>query len=311
MNEKCLHEVADPTIRLSRERPTLIFCPGVAHAHALAKVINNYHDNNTVAAAIDGTTPSDIRAKILRDFHEGKLHFLTNVGVLTEGVDIPPISCIANCRPTKSRTLYQQCIGRSTRLYPGKKNALVLDFTDASQQHQLASTFDILDGNMDLEVKARAEKLSDNDPDLTATDALDQATSQLAEEKRAKLIAQTQFHVVEIDTLDLLGVRLRPGRWGGTESTDGQHYRLKQAGFFHPEEFDKGEASQIIHAVDVRREAGLCTIKMAKVLARAGLNPDVPYKIAHQQIGFLESRRYRLTPQEREFAKQMGGRQAA
>jgi len=310
INEKCLHEVVDPTLRLAGTRPTLIFCPGVRHAHAIAALINTYAEQ-TVAAAIDGQTSKEERPKILHAFHTGELQFLANVDVLTEGVDIPPIACIANCRPTKSRTRYVQAVGRGTRLSPGKQNLLVLDFTDASQQHQLASTFDILDGNMDLEVKARAEQLSDADPEMTATDALDMATSQLADEKRVKLIAQTQFQVIEIDTLDLLGVRLRPGRWGGIESTGPQLEMLTKAGIAHPERFDKGESHQVISAIVQRREAGLCTIKMAKVLAKHGLNPDVSFAVAHQQIDFIASRRWNLSPQDREIAKQLGGRVAA
>jgi ATP-dependent helicase IRC3 len=57
---------------------------------------------------------------------------LTNVAVLTEGFDDPGVSCIAMARPTRSEGLYAQCIGRGTRLAPGKKDCLILDFVDLS-----------------------------------------------------------------------------------------------------------------------------------------------------------------------------------
>ena len=57
---------------------------------------------------------------------------LTNVGVLTEGFDDPGVSCIAMARPTKSESLYAQCVGRGARLAPGKKDCIVLDFVDLS-----------------------------------------------------------------------------------------------------------------------------------------------------------------------------------
>jgi hypothetical protein len=52
--------------------------------------------------------------------------------VLTEGFDDPGVSCIAMARPTRSAGLYAQCVGRGTRLHPGKKNCLILDFADLS-----------------------------------------------------------------------------------------------------------------------------------------------------------------------------------
>ena len=67
--------------------------------------------------------------KVLRT---GRIQVITNVGVLTEGFDDPGGSCIAMARPTRSEGLYAQCVGRGTRLFPGKKNCLILDFVDLS-----------------------------------------------------------------------------------------------------------------------------------------------------------------------------------
>ena len=62
----------------------------------------------------------------------GKTQVICNVGVLTEGYDNPATSCIIMARPTKSQALFIQCIGRGTRLYPGKRNCLILDVADVS-----------------------------------------------------------------------------------------------------------------------------------------------------------------------------------
>jgi len=53
--------------------------------------------------------------------------------VLTEGFDDPGVSCVAMARPTRSEGLYAQCVGRGTRLHPGKKDCLILDFVDLSE----------------------------------------------------------------------------------------------------------------------------------------------------------------------------------
>jgi hypothetical protein len=76
--------------------------------------------------------PSEARAQALADFRAGRTQALTNVGVLTEGFDDPGVSCVAMARPTRSEGLYAQCVGRGTRLHPGKEDCLVLDFVDLS-----------------------------------------------------------------------------------------------------------------------------------------------------------------------------------
>jgi hypothetical protein len=57
--------------------------------------------------------------------------------LLTEGFDAPDIDAILMSRPTKSKGLYTQCVGRGLRLAPGKKECLLLDFVDISRKHDL------------------------------------------------------------------------------------------------------------------------------------------------------------------------------
>ena len=52
---------------------------------------------------------------------------LVNCGVFTEGTDIPNIDCVLLARPTKSRNLLVQMIGRGMRLHPGKINCHIID----------------------------------------------------------------------------------------------------------------------------------------------------------------------------------------
>ena len=121
--------VARSIQELARDRRTIAFCVTVNHAKHLAHALNAL---GVVAGIVHGAMPSDQRAKTLRDFREGRLHALTNVGVLTEGFDDPGVSCIAMARPTRSEGLYAQCVGRGTRLFPDKRDCLILDFVDLS-----------------------------------------------------------------------------------------------------------------------------------------------------------------------------------
>jgi superfamily II DNA or RNA helicase len=90
------------------------------------------------------------------------------VGVLTEGYDAPATSCIIMARPTKSRSLYVQCVGRGTRLAPGKLDCIILDITDNTLKHRLepltlgkALEQDLRNGESILEAKARADEDDD------------------------------------------------------------------------------------------------------------------------------------------------------
>lgn len=121
--------VARSIQELARDRRTIVFCVTVRHARHLAQALNLL---GVPTGLVHGALAPDVRARELADFREGRLQALTNVGVLTEGFDDPGVSCVAMARPTRSAGLYAQCVGRGTRLHPGKKDCLVLDFVDLS-----------------------------------------------------------------------------------------------------------------------------------------------------------------------------------
>lgn len=91
------------------------------------------------AEAVSGETPEAERREILRRFADGDIRVVTNAQVLTEGFDVPEVSCILMARPTKSRALYQQAVGRGLRPAPwaGKADCLILDVVGNSERHKL------------------------------------------------------------------------------------------------------------------------------------------------------------------------------
>ncbi|MFO0755391.1 MAG: DEAD/DEAH box helicase [Byssovorax sp.] len=119
--------VARSIQELGRDRRTIAFCVTVRHARNLCKALNHL---GVPAGLVHGAMPGEAREKALADFRDGKLQVITNVGVLTEGFDDPGVSCVAMVRPTRSEGFYAQCVGRGTRLFPGKKDCLILDFVD-------------------------------------------------------------------------------------------------------------------------------------------------------------------------------------
>ena len=82
-----------------------------------AEIFNRHRAE--LAAWVCGKTDRDERRKVLADFAAGKIQVVCNCGVLTEGFDDPGVEVIIMGRPTKSRSLYSQMVGRSTRPLPG------------------------------------------------------------------------------------------------------------------------------------------------------------------------------------------------
>jgi ATP-dependent helicase IRC3 len=121
--------VARSIQELARDRRTIAFCVTVNHAKNLSRSLNVI---GVPAGIVHGGMSSDVRAQALADFRAGRTQVLANVAVLTEGFDDPGVSCIAMARPTRSEGLYTQCVGRGTRLHPGKTDCLILDFVDLS-----------------------------------------------------------------------------------------------------------------------------------------------------------------------------------
>jgi ATP-dependent helicase IRC3 len=97
-------------------RKALVFTPTVRLARDMAEA---FQGAGIAAAALDGTTPQDERRGILRRLHAGETSVVCNCSVLTEGFDSPSVDCIIIARPTKSKPLYIQMVGRGTRPYPG------------------------------------------------------------------------------------------------------------------------------------------------------------------------------------------------
>lgn len=109
-------------------KSTLVFCVDVAHVEALTQ---RFRDYGFDARYVTGDTPKVERSELLQSFRNGEFPVLVNCGVFTEGTDIPNIDCVILGRPTRSRNLLIQMIGRGMRLHPGKKNCHIIDLVSS------------------------------------------------------------------------------------------------------------------------------------------------------------------------------------
>ncbi|KAK8217203.1 putative ATP-dependent helicase IRC3 [Zalaria obscura] len=110
--------------KASGRNSTLVFCVDLAHVTSLTAMFRGY---GVDARFITSETPMQTRTERLDDFKAGVYPVLVNCGIFTEGTDIPNIDCVLLARPTKSRNLLVQMIGRGLRLYPGKKDCHIID----------------------------------------------------------------------------------------------------------------------------------------------------------------------------------------
>lgn len=118
------------------DRKTIVFTPGVASAILFAET---FLRAGVSATYVSGDLEISERRERLEGFSNGDYQVVTNAMVLTEGYDEPSVDCIMVARPTRSKPLYIQQIGRGTRLYPGKENLLVLDLVGNEERLDLIS----------------------------------------------------------------------------------------------------------------------------------------------------------------------------
>lgn len=300
--EETLHRMVEPTVKIAGERRTLVFCASVEHAERVAEIINRYKPNT--AAFVSANTPQDRRRTIFRDFGDGKYQFLCNVGIATEGWDDPAtdnkgVQFIAMMRPTKSRSLYCQMVGRGTRTLAtvidgletpearkaaiaasAKKCVTVLDFVGNCGRHKLMRVADALGGTWSDAVRDRATAKSEQDANnslLVEVDVLEQMDEverdlkREAEQKRRTFIkVSTTYKTQDINPFSSLGIvpQRIPGWAKRIPASEKQLTFLKRNNVPNVDNLNTKEASQLIdHIMSSPSD------KQAWVLRKAGLDP--------------------------------------
>jgi superfamily II DNA or RNA helicase/SAM-dependent methyltransferase/SOS-response transcriptional repressor LexA len=106
------------------QQRTLAFCVSTRHADYLAEQFTRA--GVSAAAVYGGSTVG--RAEALEKLHAGTLQVVFSVDLFNEGVDLPSIDTVMMLRPTESKILFLQQLGRGLRRSEGKQHLVVLDF---------------------------------------------------------------------------------------------------------------------------------------------------------------------------------------
>lgn len=141
-DEKTLRRSVREAIRAVEGRQrVLAFAVSVAHAELLTEALKSAGES---AALVHGGMARTDRAEMLEAFADGGGRWLVNCELLTTGYDCPGIDAICCWRPTQSKALWVQMLGRGMRLAPGKSDCLVVDFGGNIARHGDIDLFDKL-----------------------------------------------------------------------------------------------------------------------------------------------------------------------
>ena len=216
-----------------RPRRTIVFTVSVAQAEMCANVFLRAMDG---VEWVCGATNKDKRRAILSRFEQGETHAVVNCGVLLEGFDNPGVEVVVMARPTKSRALYAQAVGRSTRPLPGVVDGLpmaeerraaiaasakpfcrILDFVGNSGKHKLVTCADVLGGHISEDAKeaAKEKAIKEGKPVrilVTMTNAeldLEKKKQEAAdrarrerEARKAHLLARVDYGLQDVDPFE-------------------------------------------------------------------------------------------------------------
>jgi DNA repair protein RadD len=120
---KLVGDVIETWLKRGDKRPTLVYGVNRAHAEHLQQ---RFLEAGVTAEYIDCFTDRADRERIFDRFRAGQTRLICNVGTLTTGIDLD-VRCIVDAKPTQSRIIFVQTIGRGLRTAEGKDHLLILD----------------------------------------------------------------------------------------------------------------------------------------------------------------------------------------
>ena len=290
-----LAEIAAPILRERGQRPTIVFAASVAHAKALARVIDELAGQDGFAVALDGATSMEQRAPVLARFRRGEIKVLVNCALFTEGFDVPDIALVAIARPVLSRSFYAQMVGRGTRIAPNKRDLLVLDFVPQNCRHSLVQAVDIFVDERE-EVQERARRIAAEASAEGSSIALEQAL-ELARQEQEVQEADVAYQLRKRDPFAAVGIDLPSyarRRRSGERATSAQLAYFKRAGLPTDEvaQLSSYQAEALREELLDRKAVGLCTPKQARELVALGVDPrELYYDEAKQLLRELKSAR--------------------
>ena len=201
MSEETVARAASTEVcTLAQQRQAwVVFCCDLAHTHLVATLLR---EAGITCGVVTSDQPSADNDAAMAAFEDGTTRALVSCAMLTTGVDLPRIDCIVLLRPTMSKELRLQMIGRATRHAPGKRDALLLDYAGNLARH---APLDALSAVTKSPERTRQERAAE-----TAHEEQEEQEEQEARARRARhaasVLALTRY------TVDRLRLRVTPSK---------------------------------------------------------------------------------------------------
>ncbi len=124
--------IVDTYVDHVRGRKTVVFCVNVRHGETVAEL---FRKRGISARSVSGRMSTSERDDCMKAYRAGDVDVLCACDILNEGWDCPEVEVLMMARPTLSKVVYLQQIGRGTRKSPGKECLIVFDFVDNSTRY--------------------------------------------------------------------------------------------------------------------------------------------------------------------------------
>jgi superfamily II DNA or RNA helicase len=275
-------------------RRTLGFAPRISSARA---VCDGLRDVGFTADWVSGERYD--RDDVIARHKAGEFQYLIGSMLMTEGYDDPPISGILNLRPTKSRSLYTQIVGRGVRRdpdNPDKIDCRVVDLAGITSRLSLAGPVDLFDDGTlsnaaikDIEARAQelaVEQMEQREGEYDPMEVMEQAREEWEEYEMRREAARIKVKerrvnatMSEFDPLaafDALGLKATPSavsQQTERKATEAQLARLRKMKIQCDGNTTFDDAQAIIKADASRQRWGLATVPQLDLLLEFGMNP--------------------------------------
>ena len=302
--DAAIREIGDPIIKERGDRPTVVFCAGVAHAEELARYLCHETKDPNYAAALSGKDELEQRDEQAARLARGELKVLTNCQLFTEGwglssglarrhgaADEEPPSIRPNDGPRDPDLRRQNRHGL---------HGLRLQFRPPQARNRGRH----LSGGLLRRRRRRRERRRRRRPTIRRATTKRSDVMALEEDAFADFTrerAEILYTLASRDPFASIGIDLEAYQEAviAEPVTEKQRALLEKNGLKAPQidKLSKRKATLIIGRLMERRTEGLCTPKQARILARSGVNPgEVRFDEAGALIDFIAAGGWKPLP---------------
>ena len=263
--------------KLEHRKRILIFTPRIASAEVLAEVLKRDGLN---AEFVSGASKN--RKEITEKFKSGEIRIICNSMLYTEGFDCPEVDCIINLRPTQSKGLFTQMLGRGTRICDGKENILYVDFLWKTDKEimtpcNLFAETDVLAKSMRDFLVINANKSYEM---ITLAQYIDLVMGGIQKMEGARMEWVVNIEKKTLRTVSMFAYLVNDRRlleyepiyyWEEQQSTQKQIEFIEGKCGISCKGIKKGLASKIIDVIVKRIKDKKCTVKQMFFLAKNGI----------------------------------------